>query len=250
MNSLPHLFGVTYLINLPERVDRLKLAKNQLARVGWDMGPSGVRIFPALRYSQPEGFPNAPIRGCFHSHLECLRTAYKDGHHSVLILEDDIALSTSLPRLTSLIKQRLATEDWDFVYFGYSGTGDVPTADRNTKVSDFRFNEWTETSDSLATTSFYAVSGRILPRLIEHLSKLANGRVGDREAGPMPVDGAYNVFRRNNRDVRCLIAHPQLGWQMPSRSDITPHALDRMSFLRPLNNLLRKFKQMRSLWRS
>src|SRR5664279_1735163 len=120
MSSLPSFFGITYLINLPERVDRLKMAKRQLARVGWEIGPSGVNIFPALRYAQSEGFPSAPIRGCFHSHLECLRAADADARHSVLILEDDIALSTSLPRLTPSIKRTLTTENWDFVYFGYS----------------------------------------------------------------------------------------------------------------------------------
>jgi hypothetical protein len=66
----------------------------------------------------------------------------------------------------------------------------------------------------------------------------------------MPVDGAYNIFRRNNTDVRTLIAHPRFGWQLPSRSDLTPHALDRWAFLRPVNSFLRKFKRMHSLYRS
>ena len=50
MTRLPDLFGVTYLINLPERVDRLKSAKRQLSSVNWDIGPDGIRVFPALRY--------------------------------------------------------------------------------------------------------------------------------------------------------------------------------------------------------
>jgi glycosyl transferase, family 25 len=247
MNSLPDFFGITYLINLPERTDRLKSAGKQLTRVGWNIGATGVHIFPALRYAEPAGFPSAPIRGCFHSHLECLRSANAEGRQSVLILEDDIALSTSLPRLASSIKLQLAIQKWDFVYFGHYETGKIPLAHRNTNASELRFDEWT---NDILTAHFYGVNGRIMPRLIAHLSKLSQGRMGDQVAGPMPVDGAYNVFRRNNRDIRCLIAHPRLGWQMPSRSDITPHALDRLAFLRPVNSFLRKFKQIGSLWHS
>ena len=245
--ALPDLFAITYLINLPERVDRLKSAKRQLARVGWDTGHAGVHIFPAFRYAEPAGFPNAPVRGCFHSHLECLRRADADGRRSVLILEDDIGLSASLPRLTPSIKSRLATEEWDFVYFGHYGTGHIASAQRNTAESELSFEVWT---DEILGAQFYGVSGRILPRLIAHLDKLSSGRKGDQEAGPMPIDGAYNIFRRNNHDVRCMIACPKLGWQMPFRSDISPRTLDRLAFLRPVNGFLRKFKQMGSMWRS
>jgi len=247
MNNLPSFFGVSYLINLPERADRLKSAKKQFKRVGWQIGPLEVNIFQALRYVEPKGFPSAPVRGCFHSHLECLRAAHARTCRSVLILEDDIALSTSLPRLTPAIWPRLAAEDWDFVYFAYSGIDPVPTADRYTREREFRFDEWTGT---LETTSFYGINARILPRLIAHLSNLSNGQQGDQEAGPMPIDGAYNIFRRNNPRVRCLIARPALGWQMPSRSDISPHALDKIAFLRPVNSAVRKLKQVGRLWRS
>jgi GR25 family glycosyltransferase involved in LPS biosynthesis len=247
MNNLPDLFGIAYLINLPERVDRLNSAKKQSARVGWNIGPTGVHIFPALKYAEPAGFPNPPIRGCFHSHLECLRSAYAEGRQSVLILEDDIALSTSLPRLTSSIKSWLMNQKWDLVYFGHHETGNIGSAHRDTNESELSFELWT---DEILTAHFYGVSGRVLPRLIAHLDKLSCGRIGDQEAGPMPVDGAYNIFRRNNSDVRCFIAHPKLGWQMPSRSDITPSPFDKLAFLRPVNSFLRKFKQMGSLWRS
>lgn len=247
MTNLPDFFGITYLINLPERVDRLKSAQRQFARVGWDFGPTGVHIFPALRYAEPAGFATAPIRGCFHSHLQCLRRAHAQGCQSVLILEDDIALSTSLPRLTSPIKERLATLKWDFVYFGHYETGNIPLARRYLNEAELRFDELRK---EILTTHFYGVSGRILPRLIAHLSALSNGPMGDQEAGPMPVDGAYNIFRRNNQDVRCLIANPRLGWQISSRSDITPHAWDKLVFLRPVNRFLRELKQMSNFWRS
>ena len=246
MDSLPSLFGVTYLINLPERRDRLKSATKQLARVGWDIGSEGVQLFPARRYTDPAGFPTAPTRGCFQSHLDCLRRAEAAGCRSVLLLEDDIAISTSVPRLIPSIKTLLETQRWDFIYFGHSETGNFPLARRDTK--DVRFDLW---NDELRTTYFYGVSSRIFRKLIAHLELVASGRPGDQEMGPMPVDGAYNIFRRKNPDVRCLIANPKLGWQLSSRSDIAPPGtLDSFIVLRPMSGVLRSFKRIAKLWGS
>ncbi len=245
MNKLPNYFDAAYLINLPERGDRLRSTKKQFVRVGWEIGASSIRIFSALRFADPAGFPNASIRGCFQSHLECLRRALAAGCRSVLVLEDDIALSVSLPRLTPSALMRLNALDWDFVYFGHYGTGEIPLARRNTDESELRFEVYT---GEILTTHFYAVNGRILRKLIAHLDKIASGRAGDQATGPMPIDGAYNIFRRNNPDVRCVIVHPKLGWQSSSRSDITPHVLDRLAFLRPLNAVLRELKGMATRW--
>jgi glycosyl transferase, family 25 len=239
MNTLPELFGATYLINLKGRTDRLRSSKKQFSRVGWQFNTNQVRIFPAFRFAEPAGFLNAATRGCFHSHLECLRLSQADGCRSVLIMEDDIALTSSLPRLTPAIQSQLASQAWDFVYFGHYGTGDIPTADRNTNECQMRFDVWTS---NLSGGHFYAVSGRILPRLISYLNNVANGYLGDLTNRPMPVDGAHNIFRRNNSDVRCLIANPILGWQRASQSDISPHALDKLAFLRPVTRALRSVK--------
>ena len=246
MSSIPDFFGASFLINLPERADRLKSARAVVTC--WLGGRIKRRPrFPGNAIQRAGGIPEHAPRGCFHSHLECLRLAHADGARSVLILEDDIALSTSLPRLTTSINSWLTRQEWDFVYFGHEHTGNVPVAHRGTSEAELRFKEWRR---DLQAAHFYGVSGRVLSRLIDHLVKISNGRKGDQEAGPMPVDGAYNIFRRNNTDIRTLIAQPRLGWQLPSRSDLTPHPLDRIAFLRPLNSFLRKFKQMRSLYRS
>jgi glycosyl transferase family 25 len=247
MSGLPDLFGATFLINLPERLDRLKSAKMQLARAGWEIGPPSVKIFAALRYAEPAGFPSAPIRGCFQSHLRCLRLAHEKSVSSVLIIEDDIALSTALPRMTSSIRARLSTHEWDFVYFGHYGTGEIPAARRDTNEGDLSFDEWT---GEILTTYFYGVSARILPRLIAHLNNIENGLAGDQNSGPMPIDGAYNIFRRNNPDVRCLIARPKLGWQRPSRSDITPQTIDGITAMWPVVSALRRLKYLASRWHS
>ena len=123
MKSLPEFFGCTFLINLPDRTDRLKAAKRQFSRVNWSFGANGVQIFRAFRYSDSMGFPSAAVRGCFQSHLECLKRAHEHGSHSVMILEDDIALSSCLKRMTPSIEAVLTGRDWDFIYFGHYETG-------------------------------------------------------------------------------------------------------------------------------
>jgi len=141
----------------------------------------------------------------------------------------------------------LDTLEWDFVFFGHEGTGGISRADRRTSENDFGFDVC---KGEILTAHFYGINGRILPSLIAHLDRLITGPEGDREAGPMPLDGAFNIFRKNNGDVRTLIAHPKLGWQRPSRSDITPKAFDHFPLLRPAITMLRELKHLTSLWRS
>jgi glycosyl transferase, family 25 len=248
MDPLPNFFGAAFVINLPERVDRARSIKKEMARVGWDTGPKGVQLFPAHRVVDRAGFPNAAIRGCFHSHLECLQQAHRQGCPSVLILEDDVTFAPSLPRLTGSILSQLEAAEWDLVYFGHEDTGDDSRASWNTGEQDIKLEAWR--TRHILTGSFYGVHSRIFPRLIEHLERVKDGPEGDPVSGPMPYDGALNIFRAINRDVTTLIARPKLGWQRPSRSDITPRAFDDVRFLRPLTTVLRDLKHLARSWRS
>lgn len=247
MTTLPEYFGATYLINLPERADRLTVSRKELARIGWDLGEGGVRVFPALSFSDRAGFPSAGVRGCFQSHLECLRRAQFENRRSVLVLEDDISFSSSLSRLTPSIVSQLDTVAWDFVYFGHYATGEIPNAKSNTPTADLKLIPWTE---AVSCTHFYAINSRIFGRLIASLERHSSGVEGDQNAGPMPVDGAFNIFRRNNSDVRTLIACPKLGWQRSSRSDITPQNLDNLYLSRQLMDAWRGLKYTVARWRT
>src|SRR5260221_4365759 len=136
--DLMKYFDSIYLINLPERVDRLKSATAELARIGWKIGSGGVELFPACRFHEPAGFPNPGARGCFHSHLECLRRALLENRRRVLILEDDVTFTSSLPRLATSIKSKLESSEWDFVYFGHEETGNIPRANSKTTNEEFQ----------------------------------------------------------------------------------------------------------------
>jgi glycosyl transferase, family 25 len=248
MNRLPDFFGITFVINLPERVDRLRWIKKEIARVGWDMGPDGIQLFPACRFVDRANFPSAAIRGCFHSHLECLQQAHKQGCRSVLILEDDVTFAPPLPRLTRSILSQLESAEWDLVYFSHEHTGDDSIASWTSSEQDIKFEDWG--TRHILTGYFYGVHGRILPRLIDHLNRIKNSAEGDPVMGPMTYDGALNAFRTINGDVKTLIARPKLGRQRPFRSDITPRSFDNVLFLRPLTAVLRNLKHLAQSWRS
>lgn len=246
MSSLLQYFGVAYLINLPERKDRLRSAKNELARIGWPLGPDGVRLYAARKFTDSGGFPGNPgVRGCFHSHSECIRAAQREGKKSVLLIEDDIALSSAIRRLTPSIISQLEAAPWDFFYLGHESTGDLAKADSHT--NEVRL---LPIKTEITTTHFFAVNSRIFVRLLAHLDRVTTGIEGDQEFGPMPIDGALNIFRRINPDVRGLLAAPKLGWQRPSRSEISPRAFDAYKPLQPLVDILRDLKHLTGRWRT
>jgi glycosyl transferase, family 25 len=244
MSNLLDYFGAAYLINLPERKDRLKSAEKEFARAGWPVGPDAVQLYRAKRFTDDGGFPGGPsVRGCFDSHFECIRAAHQAGRTSVLIMEDDIALAPSINRVAGSIAAYLESAPWDLVYLGHGHTGDIAHA--NASTTDVGFAPMT---GYIGGTHFYAVNGPLFTRLLAHLERLRAGTGG--EFKPMPLDGAYNVFRRMNPDVQTLIATPKLGWQRPSRSDISPHPIDRLKPLQPLLSLLRNCKHAIGQWRS
>jgi glycosyl transferase, family 25 len=237
MSDLLDFFGAAYLINLAERKDRLTTAKKELARAGWSLGSGPLQLFPARQFNDRASFPSQEIRGCFQSHLDCIRSAYRLGKRSVLIIEDDFALTSAIRMLTPSIITQLEAARWDFCYLGHEYTGPIPMASlQTTEVKFIHYN------GEIRTTHCYAVNGRIFPRLLVHLDRLVAGVEGDQEYGPMPIDGAFNIFRRNNADVHTLIAQPKISWQLSSRSDITPRSFDKIRWLRPLIRILRNVK--------
>ena len=211
------------VINLADRADRRRAVEVEFQKIGWP----NYRFFTAHRFDDAAGFRSPSWRGCFNSHLECLRLAQDQNLESVLIFEDDIALSSSIPRLTPLITETISKIDWDFLYFGHEMTGDIARADHTTdRVAFERY------TGEVLTAHFYAINKRIIPRLIAHFERNARTVPADHEYGPMLPDGAYNTFRRYNEDAITYIANPKLGWQRSSRSDITPSQLDKIKALR------------------
>jgi GR25 family glycosyltransferase involved in LPS biosynthesis len=225
-----------YLINLPDRRDRLRAAEKELSRIGWPIGSGGVSLFSATRFSDAAGFSSPSVRGAFHSHSECLKAGLRQSR-DVVLLEDDVTFASCFREILPALASELESLSWDFCYLGHEHTGNVERASSRTKhVSLIPY------AGEIIGLHFCMVNHRILPRLVNHLDRVAIGSPGDNDYGPMPVDGALNTFRRTNADVCTLIADPKLGWQRPSRSDITPKLFDRFKLLRPMIALARRVK--------
>ena len=223
-------FERTYVINLPSRADRRREMSRELERMALPLTPKKVELFAAIRPEQAGDWPNVGVLGCFLSHLAVLRQACSDRLANVLVLEDDLATTAQFRMNQHRVIEHLRDQDWDFVYFGH---GEKVDGDPVTLRPFF---------GPLLTAHFYGVNGRILEPLIRYLEELMRRPAGHPEGGPMHVDGAYSWFRRQNPDVVTLIAHPSLGGQRSSRSDLTSAWFDNVPLLRELAGWARQVK--------
>ena len=65
MSTLLNYFGAAYLINLPQRTDRLASAKKEFLRAGWPMGEGGVQHYPAQTFTERAGFQSRARAAAF-----------------------------------------------------------------------------------------------------------------------------------------------------------------------------------------
>lgn len=231
MHLIQH-FQRCYIVNLPERADRRREMNAELQRAGLRADGKRIRYFRAVRPADTGEFPSLGARGCFLSHLGILKEAIADGLDKVLVMEDDLALDPRIVAAPDTMLRRLQAADWDFAYFGHvepSAVGAAPG--------------WQETRIPLATTHFYALSGRVLQPLHDHLEACLQRPSGHPLGSPMHVDGAYSLFRMQHPEFVTLMATPSLGGQRSSRSDIFPNKwYDRLPFTRHLAGVARAIK--------
>ena len=211
-NSMIDFFDKTYIINLPERLDRRKAITQELKRVNVSVPNDRVIFFPAIKPNDQGDFPSIGTKGCFLSHLSVLKDARDRGLKNVLILEDDLVFTNLLIQQQAAVISQLRDLDWDWVYLGHSIETDSP---KTVAFQPF--------SDGIMLAHFMAVNDKVLDPLIAFLEQVLERPGGHPEGGPMHVDGAYSTFRVRNPEFRTLIATPNLGFQRLSPSDIAGH---------------------------
>jgi glycosyl transferase family 25 len=147
-------------------------------------------------------------------------------------MEDDLAFAPALHTAPVEMTHRLRNGDWDFAYLGHVA-----------EIANCGSTAWRETRLPLATTHFYAVHGRVLRALHDHLEACLLRPSGHPLGSPMHVDGAYSLFRMRHPEVITLMATPSLGGQRSSRSDIFPNKwYDRLPGTRRLAGIARGVK--------
>jgi glycosyl transferase family 25 len=256
--NLQDFFSRVYIINLPERVDRKRGIERELKGIGLEFSAKKVEIFPAIRPVEKLAFPSLGILGCFLSHLEIIRTAKREGLNNVLIMEDDLAISSRFSSLEKDLLNDLKQLNWDLVFLGYSPYHNLKNSDyynnsTNSLLSTSKYLKITQYP--IVGTHFYAVNHTAYDCLISFLEELFKNRsesffveqdaVCDNLDGAY-LDTAYYLFRQKNPDIFSLIVYPSLGWQRSSQSDITPSNIstisDQVFFLKPIINRVRYLK--------
>lgn len=233
--ELIDFFDHVYVINLPERKDRLEKIKRELIEMNMPLTSEKVEIFPAIRPESAESFPSIGARGCVLSHYNILKQAKERQFNRVLILEDDLALSKYFKENEAKLLEQLQQIDWALVYFGHFLDQDIeiktePIVSLKPWVGDIR------------TTHFYGVNGKILEPLVNFFEEVQKRPAGHPDGGPMQIDGILSTFRKQNPDLITIVTTPSMGLQRGSSSDITPKWFDRITPIRKIANTLRKVR--------
>lgn len=106
-----------YLINLPHRIDRLKIAKKQFEQAGIE-----YTVFPAIDAKRMGirgmNIENQGLIGCYLSHFFILQEAVINKYERIAIFEDDIIF---VPDFKSKFENAFAQvpAKWELLYLGY-----------------------------------------------------------------------------------------------------------------------------------
>jgi len=236
MPVLSDHFGLTRVINLPDRTDRYREVSQQLAELGMGFTPGKVEIYAATRPTELAGFPSLGARGCYLSHLAILRDARDRGVESVLVMEDDCEILPKNLGRVARVAEELRGREWGFVHLGHIESlpeGVAPDAEPTLIEFD----------GPVQTAHLYGVHGRVLGPLVEYLEACLLREPGDPEGGPMHVDGAFAMFRTAHPEVVTLLAQPNMAVQRSSRSDITFRSFEQVPGLKQAMGFARRLRR-------
>jgi hypothetical protein len=227
-------FDSIRIINLVDRADRRREMAQQFARLGLSLDHPKIALFGAQRFTDPAGFPTPGTRGCFDSHYQLLREAADEGLGSILILEDDTNFDDEIETLLPPVLNALAAQEWDIFHGSLlpghyeSSVAPVELVGPTVDLRGTHFLAWRGAAIRHGADYFEAMAAR--PPLPAHPDGV-----------PMHYDGAMSLYRARNPDVRTLIAHPDLGHQRLSRTDIhAPAFYDRLPVLKQAAGLARQ----------
>ncbi|OQX17785.1 MAG: hypothetical protein BWK76_09525 [Desulfobulbaceae bacterium A2] len=177
-------FDRIYCISLAERADRRAEATAQFARVG---------LAERVQFVVVDKDPAGAEKGCYESHLQCLRLGLAAGAERILIFEDDIVFS----RFSHGLLQQAADfcsrhPRWHVLFFGCMVRGSRRTAYPAIRQVQYR-----------SLTHAYAVPRNFAQALVQH---------------PWS-DVAYDDFLRDLHDREMYALCPSFAFQSNSPSD-------------------------------
>jgi hypothetical protein len=230
MRRIFDYFERTYVINLPDRIDRRQGTEHEFKRIGMEIPSEKIRVHFGARPEQQGEFYSLGAKGSFYAHRAALRRARKSGLNNVLVVEDDIGFNYCDPRVIGAALEQIGSMEWDVIYFGYM----EPPSPAGSEL----LIPW---SGKTIGGHFYAVNGHFFDEMIAYMDACEARPAGHPEGGPVSRDGAYNLIRQL-KPVKTFIMNPSLAGQRSSRSDIAPRFFDKVKILKPLVTLGRRIK--------
>ena len=197
-----------YGIALRDQPARRARLERQAGELGVDL-----HLHLAERPSGADGFVSSAMRGCFESHLACLRQAREDDAEVAAFLEDDVVVGKAFSRYMPGIEAWLRDRPWSLLYVGYledqSPTWFEPVELVGPGVAEG--SGW-----HTQGTHFYVVHRRAIDALIANFEE--RQVPGGHKIAP---DGVLSEFHRDE-DIRPLFCVPNLAYQAPGESSTSP----------------------------
>jgi Glycosyltransferase family 25 (LPS biosynthesis protein) len=179
-------FPPTLVINLDKRTDRLEEINEEFKE--W---PVPLERIPAIKMTPG-------VKGCYLSHLKCIRIAKERNYPWVLILEDDcILMKNAREKFVSLLPYLWKHRDrWDMFNGGV------------TYITESRLIDYPNTLFEAKgyAANFYLVHKGVYDRILKY------------DQPTEPIDVVYKKY------FRIITTVPYLAKQRPSVSDLESHA--------------------------
>jgi glycosyl transferase, family 25 len=226
-------FELIRVINLRHRTDRRGDTLREFSRIGIELKNDGaVAFFDACKYDEKGPFISAGARGCYQSHLRILKEAMVKRAKSVAIFEDDFDFVRNARLVTDALFH-LNLSPWSIFFGGHEAF--VQRDGATTPIS------LTEPGIWIQGTHFVAFNAPVIPALVQYLE---HDLLLHSDSGAIGIDGAYHHFRVKNPEFKTYLAWPRLGYQRPSKTDVSaPSAFDRLTGIRALVRATRKVKR-------
>lgn len=239
MNIFEH-FDNTYIINLPDRVDRKRQCLEELRCLGIDLEASNIDFFKATRPDSPNGFPSIGAHGSLLSRIALMKHAMSRHEKRILVLEDDIAFNPKITSAIFLAKLRDVLEtEWGFIYFGHN-------VNLHVEDDDPKFRKY---DGPIMLAHCMAFNLSIGDQLISYMEDVLVRPVGHPDGGKVGFDPVMNMFRMKSK-VTTVIAVPCMAYQRPSRTDLGHDKwFDRIPVLRQLAHWSRNLRSALSRWK-
>lgn len=230
--ALVDSFDSIRIINLAHRADRRREMAEQLGRIGLTLDHPKITLFEARKFTEAAGFPTPGTRGCFQSHVDLLTEAHARGLGSILIFEDDFNFHEDIEALLPAALSALRGVEWDVFH------GSLLPGEYEAITSPI---ELIPPGSEPAGCHFYALRGPAIGEAAAYMEAMTQLEAGHPDGCAMHYDGALAHYRRRHPAIRGYVAHPDLGHQRLSRTDIHDLPLyDRLPVVRQAASLVRR----------